>query len=405
MNRFDEAVLELLSSAPRATSVDALRVRSKRRRRRRAATVVAIAAAISVGSVGVAASLGHDGGGPHVEVSPTTSTPTPVDRTWCVAFSHDQAVARGLAYGSIIVDAPSTRAKLVSLAELLRDKNNPLVTTDPQTHLTEHKKFWVVELRPTAKTQGPYKWALVAVDANTGAVVTGSEGPSSGGGGPTEPAIEPPYFEALPDHGAACPSGSPTTSTTTVAQSLPSPGTHESDPRVDLAVHQSASDLGDGASIDSRVEAVKMHATGPEGTVISLWTYWPNATSGCIGVVDSAAGPGDTPGLGINCGRASFNNDALQTAPTATPGKSILAGAGYSWAAPSRHDYWLMWERDLPDVRHVTLVFADGTQQKQTVVDGFWIAYLTPYQANDYRVIYTDQHGHELGTRADGLHE
>jgi len=206
MNRLDEAVLELLSSAPRTTSVDALRARSKRVRRRRAATMVAIAVAIAIGSVGVAASLGHDRNGPHVEVSPTTSTP--VDRTWCVAFLRDQAVARGLAYGSVIVDAPSTRAKLVSLAELLDGANNPLTTTEPQTRLTEHKKFWVIELRATGTSQGPYSWSLVAIDANTGAVVTGNEGPSSGGGGaPTEPATEPQYFDSLPDHGAACPDG------------------------------------------------------------------------------------------------------------------------------------------------------------------------------------------------------
>jgi hypothetical protein len=215
MNRFDDAVLVLLSSAPRATTVDGLRARIRRRRRRRAITIVAIATVISVGSVGVAASLGHDTDGPRVAVSPTTPSTAPTNKQWCVKFSRDAALARAVSYGTVILAEPSARAKLVSLSELLRGNDNPLATNDPQIHLADHHKFWVVDLRPTAKSQGPYKWGLVALDAHTGDVVTSNEGPSTGpGGAVSESATEPPYWEALPNHSSECPSATAAATTT-----------------------------------------------------------------------------------------------------------------------------------------------------------------------------------------------
>ena len=220
MNRFDDAVLDLLSSAPRATTVDGLRARIRRRRRRRAVTIVAIATVISLGSVGVAASLAHDSHGSRVAISPTTPSTASTDKRWCVKFSRNAAIARAVSYGTVILAEPSARAKLVSLSELLRGPNNPLATTDPQIHLGDHDKFWVVDLRPTGKSQGPYQWGLVALDANTGAVVTANEGPSTGPGGVvSEPATEPPYWDALPDHGSECPTGTTATATTSLGGS------------------------------------------------------------------------------------------------------------------------------------------------------------------------------------------
>jgi hypothetical protein len=220
MNRFDDAVLDLLSSTPRATTVDGLRARVRRRRRRRAIKIVAITTVISVGSVGVAASLGHDTHGSRVAISPTTPSTASTDRQWCVKFSRNAAIVRAVAYGTVILAEPSARAKLVSLAELLRGKDNPFATSDPQVHLTDHDEFWVVDLRPTGKSQGPYKWGLVALDANTGDVVTANEGPSTGPGGVvTEPATEPPYWNALPDHGSECPSGTAATTTSSAGGS------------------------------------------------------------------------------------------------------------------------------------------------------------------------------------------
>jgi hypothetical protein len=221
MNRFDDAVLDLLSSAPRATTVDGLRARIRRRRRRRAITIVAITTVISVGSVSVAASLGHDTGRPQIAVSPTTPPTASIDNRWCVAISRNDAIVRGVAYGTVILAEPSARAKLVSLSELLRGKDNPFATSDPQTHITDHNKFWVVDLRPTSRSQGPYIWGLVALDADTGDVVTANEGPSTGPGGVvSEPATEPPYWDALPDHGSECPSGTPATTSSNGSANL-----------------------------------------------------------------------------------------------------------------------------------------------------------------------------------------
>jgi hypothetical protein len=80
MNRFDDAVRDLLSSVPSGPGIDGLRTRVRRRRRRRAVAIVATAGAISFASVGVAASLGHDSSSPRIAVSPTSSTTTTVAR-------------------------------------------------------------------------------------------------------------------------------------------------------------------------------------------------------------------------------------------------------------------------------------------------------------------------------------
>ena len=211
MNRFDDAVLDLLSSTPRATTVDGLRDRIRRRRRRRAITIVAITMVISVGSVGVAASLGHDTGGPNIAVSPTTPSTGSTDKRWCVAISRNEAIVRGVAYGTVIVAEPSAHAKLVNLSEL-EVKGNPFTGGQDDARIRAHDKFWVVDLRPTSRSQGPYKWGLVALDADTGDVVTANEGPSSGPGGVvSEPADEPAYWDALPDHSSECTSGTPAT--------------------------------------------------------------------------------------------------------------------------------------------------------------------------------------------------
>jgi hypothetical protein len=80
MNRFDDAVQDLLANAPAHPGLDALRTRVRRRRRRRTVVIVATVGVISFASVGVAASLGHDSSSPHIAVSPTSSTTTTVAR-------------------------------------------------------------------------------------------------------------------------------------------------------------------------------------------------------------------------------------------------------------------------------------------------------------------------------------
>jgi hypothetical protein len=215
MNRFDDAVLDLLSSAPRATPVDGLCARVRRRRRWRAATILVILAVIAIGSVGVAASLGHHTGGPQIAVSPTTPSSASADSRWCVPLSRAGAIVRGIAYGTVILAAPSAHAKLVSLSEL-EVKGNPFTGGQDDARIAAHHKFWVVELRPTSRSQGPYTWGLVALDASTGDVVTANEGPSTGPAGViSEPAAEPPYWNALPDHGSECPPGALATHSTT----------------------------------------------------------------------------------------------------------------------------------------------------------------------------------------------
>jgi hypothetical protein len=409
MNRFDDALLDLLSSAPRPTPVEVLRARTRRRRRRRRAIgIVALAVVVSAGSVGVAASLVRDTRGPEVAVSPTTSSTGSVDNPWCVTFSYNAAIARGVAYGTVIVDAPIAHAKLVSLAELLDGSNNPLATNDPHSRLTGHKRFWVVELRPTTKSQSPYKWGLVTLDATTGDVVTANEGPSNGPG-ISEPAVEPPYFDSLPDHAAACPVESPVSTTTTTIDAQTEAvlqGTHAYDPRVDLAIHANASNMGPAVTIDTHSETVLATQSGPEGTVLKLWTYWPNRSTGCVGVVDNVTSHGDPTTAVVDlvtCGNGTFDGDVLKDAPPATPGVAILAGRGSTWISPTNHTYTLIWERDLPTATNVKLVFADGTTQNKTTVAGFWIGYLTPAQESYYREIYSDRDGHVIATRTTDL--
>jgi hypothetical protein len=176
-------------------------------------------------------------------------------------------------------------------------------------------------------------------------------------------------------------------------------GTREYDPRVDRTIHANASNLG-AARIDIYAEAVLITAPGPEGTTIKLWTYWPDRTSGCIGVVDSVTSLGQsTVDQDIRCGTTLMNGDVLRDAPAATPGQEILAGSSGTWTASSGHDYTLIWERDLPDVRRVTLVFADRTTRLVSTVGGFWIGYLNPTQAKHYTEVYSGRDGNILGTR------
>jgi hypothetical protein len=230
MNPFDDAVNALLSSAPDPTPLERLRARINRRRRSRAIAIIATTTVVLAGSVGVAASLGRDKAGPAVTVSPTTpltttSSTTPADNPWCVAFLREKAIARGHDYGVAIIDAPRVRVKLVSLAELLAGTNDPLATNDPQTHLRDHKTFWVVELLPSSASQSPYKWGLVAIDADSGAIVTENSGPSTGPSGTIdEPSVEPPYWGALPDHSAACPLGKKLPESTSTTFTTPATG-------------------------------------------------------------------------------------------------------------------------------------------------------------------------------------
>ena len=101
---------------------------------------------------------------------------------------------------------------------------NPFTGTD--AHLAGHDVFWVVELRDTTSTPGPYTWVIAAFDAKTGDLVGSDLGPNRGPKGIVGPATEPPYFDQLPDHGAACPPGIAVTTrptaprTTTVAPSV-----------------------------------------------------------------------------------------------------------------------------------------------------------------------------------------
>ena len=205
MNRFDDAVSELLAGAPGATPVDRLRRRIRRNRRRRTFAIVALVSVISVASVAGAMSLRHSTSGAHISVSPTPSSSSP-DTRWCVAVSRSQAVRTGTAYGAAIMSEPIVAAKLVSRAELLV-KGNPW-DAEGRTRIAAHSTFWVVDLRPSpARAAGPYTWGIVAVDATSGEVVTADEGPSTGPGGViAQPSAEP-YWQALADHGSECASG------------------------------------------------------------------------------------------------------------------------------------------------------------------------------------------------------
>jgi hypothetical protein len=75
MNRLEEAVAEVVSSAPPRPAVPALQRRTRRRRITRSATAVVVAAIAGAGVVGIARSADHDRSSPDVQVSPPTSVP------------------------------------------------------------------------------------------------------------------------------------------------------------------------------------------------------------------------------------------------------------------------------------------------------------------------------------------
>jgi hypothetical protein len=111
----------------------------------------------------------------------------------------------GISYGSLDFKNPRVQAKLVASRELLASRNNALVAHARPGELQKHPLYWLVELRATNGTLSSYTWTLVAIDANSGAVVTAFGGPNIGPNGVSDRA-DSPYWEDLPDHSAACPS-------------------------------------------------------------------------------------------------------------------------------------------------------------------------------------------------------
>jgi hypothetical protein len=201
MNRFDDAVLDLLSSVPPATTVDGLRARIRRHRRRRAIAIVAAAGVISVTSVGVAAAPGHKTSAPliAIAVSPTdrTSTTVAVPRVSCPPMSRPDAIRRAKNMPGTPATSPE-RAKLMTWAEL-----HAHVSDAPSPLLTATTQVWVVEVRdwyfhyepgPAADQPKPYPWAIFIIDAHTGAPY----GPVTG------PGNSSPYWDLLPDHSNTC---------------------------------------------------------------------------------------------------------------------------------------------------------------------------------------------------------
>src|SRR4051794_9985147 len=75
MNRFDDAIRDVLTSAPPRPEIDELETRIRRHRARRGATVaVLVGVVVVVASITAAASLGHGTSRPQVAVSPTTTS-------------------------------------------------------------------------------------------------------------------------------------------------------------------------------------------------------------------------------------------------------------------------------------------------------------------------------------------
>lgn len=83
MNRFNDAVDDLLSNVPPRPGLDALATRMRRRQRRRAIAIVVLVGVVSLASVGVAASLGRNASSPQIAVSPPTSTTSSVPSSTC----------------------------------------------------------------------------------------------------------------------------------------------------------------------------------------------------------------------------------------------------------------------------------------------------------------------------------
>ena len=76
MNRFDEAVVDLIADVPSGPGMDGLRKRVRRHQRRRAVGVLAVLSAISVVSISVAASLDRRTNNSVVVAASSTTRPS-----------------------------------------------------------------------------------------------------------------------------------------------------------------------------------------------------------------------------------------------------------------------------------------------------------------------------------------
>jgi hypothetical protein len=76
MNRFDEAVVDLIADVPSGPGIDGLRKRARRHQRRRVIGVVAVLSAIAVASISVAASLDKRTNNSVAVAASSTTTPS-----------------------------------------------------------------------------------------------------------------------------------------------------------------------------------------------------------------------------------------------------------------------------------------------------------------------------------------
>ncbi len=207
MNRLEDAVRDLLSSVPPATSVDGLRTRIRRHRRRRALAIVAVAGVVCVASVGVAASLGHKSSSPRIDVSPTT---TAVPSRWCVPISREAAIARVMKLSNEVAPSDTAQAKLVSWPELRASRAKSTTSPYNSSSWTAKTQFWAVEVRGSvtpsfAMGDHGYAWGIFDVDAHSGDIPGMTAGPAGS---------SPSFWDSLPDHASECTSPSTTPTTT-----------------------------------------------------------------------------------------------------------------------------------------------------------------------------------------------
>jgi hypothetical protein len=210
MNRFEDAVAELVATTPEPRSIEQLRRRVRRRRRWHAVTVIAVIAVIAGVTVGAAASLRSTSDQPSISVAPRTSAAKNQSQ-WC-GVSRDVLVRIARLTASV---APGDRleAKLMTWGELHR----AMQPSSSGGGLDDKTVIWAVEALGTVKPEfadRSYAWGVFRVDAHTDRVYGLAAGPGT----------SPSYWADLPDHATACPQSTAATPPTTAFRG-PSPST------------------------------------------------------------------------------------------------------------------------------------------------------------------------------------
>jgi hypothetical protein len=160
-----------------------------------ATTAFFVAVAVAAGALAASGSRRSD--------SITVQPAVPVDRTWCVAVSHDEAIRDAVVHESVRPHFGQSinRAKLVMGSDVVAGSEFD------KRGVSMRAKYWVVERQRPSNSDGAYAWELVLVpaDGTPSPATIVESGPRNAG--PTH-GDAPRYFNALPDQSSECSAGS-----------------------------------------------------------------------------------------------------------------------------------------------------------------------------------------------------